>query len=392
MILLAKLPPSMDFLAHFICQGTEVLDLDVSKIRKSILLNWEQRSGGKQPHPQQAQKISAVKRGPNEPPFQQQQQEGSGRGRRNCRGNRAGRGRDPQVQPLQQEEEPAPSPGPSPPFVFGHIASPVYTPPPSIPSLLPWYPPQSQQATYPSFSVAHSLAKRLGVVPTVETVKRLEIPELSRDPRPLKKARIAPVDEEIVDIWGSKGEESVAGPSGTTQRLVTISPANNSADGFHLVIKNMKITNSPPSFTVSVQKGRRELYSLPCIFAAGINMNSLPSLSLGDENLTEAEWMLDSGASDHFTGDINDFVEYKAFTSPVSVQTETTTSRIEGAGTVILRVENELIRIYPVLYIPELHSRLFSLGQFHQAGLHSRGSAKELSVYEGENKFLSFYP
>jgi len=188
MILLAKLPPSMDFLAHFICQGTEVLDLNVGKIRKSMLLNWEQRSGGKQPRPQQAQKISAVKRGPNEPPFQQQQhpqqqqQEGSGRGRRNRRGNRAGRGRDPQVQPLQQEEEPAPSPGPSPPFVFGHIASPIYTPPPSIPSLPPWYPPQNQQATYPSFSVAHSLAKRLGVVPTVETVKGLEIPELSRDP------------------------------------------------------------------------------------------------------------------------------------------------------------------------------------------------------------------
>ena len=121
-------------------------------------------------------------------------------------------------------------------------------------------------------------------------------------------------------------------------------------------------------------------------------MNSLPSLSLGDENLTKAEWMLDSGASDHFTGDINDFVEYEAFTSPVSVQTATTTSRIEGAGTVILKVENELIRIYPVLYIPELHSRLFSLGQFHQAGLHSRGSAKELSVYEGEENFLSFHP
>ena len=66
--------------------------------------------------------------------------------------------------------------------------------------------------------MAHSLAKRLGVVPTTETVKRLEIPELSRDPRPLKRARIAPVDEEIVDIWGSEGEEeSVAGPSGTTQ-------------------------------------------------------------------------------------------------------------------------------------------------------------------------------
>ena len=88
MILLAKLPPSMDFLAHLICQENKILDLSVSKIRKQMMLNWEQRSGGKQPpRPQNTQKISAVKRGPNEPPFQQQQQEGSGRGRRNRRGN-----------------------------------------------------------------------------------------------------------------------------------------------------------------------------------------------------------------------------------------------------------------------------------------------------------------
>jgi len=401
MILLAKLPPSMDFLAHLICQEAEITDLLVAKIRKSMLLNWEQRSSGKQPpHQQPAQKISAIKRGLKEPPFQQQQQqEGSGRGRRNRQGNQAGRGRNPQAQPLQQEDEPAPSPGPSQPFTFGHgfIVSPAFVPPPPRPSLPPWYPPQNQQATYPSFLVAHNLAKRLGVIPSTKTVKCLEIPELTRDPRPLKKACKAPVDEEIVDIWGSDleedvvpQEEPVAEPSGTTQRCHDISELISQFTDHHVAIEDMK-TNSPPSFTTSVQKGRRELNSLPCILATETNYNSMPSSS-GDEKLTEAKWMLNSGASNHFTGEINDFVEYEAFTSPILVQTATTTSRIEGAGTVILQVKNELIRIYPVLYILELHSRLFSLGQFHQAGLHSRGSAKELSVYKGEDKFLSFHP
>jgi len=71
------------------------------------------------------------------------------------------------------------------------------------------------------------LAKRLGVVPSIETVKHLETFEMTKDPRPLKKAKRTPTDEEMVDIWGSDFEEELvptedtAGPSGTTQRLVT---------------------------------------------------------------------------------------------------------------------------------------------------------------------------
>jgi len=80
----------------------------------------------------------------------------------------------------------------------------------------------------------------------------------------------------MVDIWGSDVEEELvpiedtAGPSGTTQRLVTISLANNGADDDHLTVTKSRITSSPPSFTMSVQKGRREHSNyIPCIFAMG---------------------------------------------------------------------------------------------------------------------------
>jgi len=95
MMLLSKLPPSMDAIAQLMCQENDIKKITILVIRRAILMSWEQRSGTKNQPWQNAQKLSAVKRGPNKPPFQQRQQqqgEGSGaRGKRNQRGNRSRR-------------------------------------------------------------------------------------------------------------------------------------------------------------------------------------------------------------------------------------------------------------------------------------------------------------
>ena len=75
MLIMTKLPTSFDGLAQLFCQKEHIKTLDVADMRKTIGLAWEQRKGGKAPR-NQAQKLSAVKRGPNEPPFKQQQGEG----------------------------------------------------------------------------------------------------------------------------------------------------------------------------------------------------------------------------------------------------------------------------------------------------------------------------
>ena len=75
MLIMTKLPSSFDGLAQLFCQRDGVKSLDVANMRKTIGLAWEQRKGGKAPR-NQAQKLSAVKRGPNEPPFEQQQGDG----------------------------------------------------------------------------------------------------------------------------------------------------------------------------------------------------------------------------------------------------------------------------------------------------------------------------
>ena len=101
-------------------------------------------------------------------------------------------------------------------FQFGHIVSPTVLFPPLLPS-----------SFYPSFNKALSLARRIGVTPTTQTLKRLENIKCPSDPQPLKKRSPPKEDEVSLDWSGNEDdvdvfmEESVvAGPSGTTQRYV----------------------------------------------------------------------------------------------------------------------------------------------------------------------------
>ena len=55
--------------------------------------------------------------------------------------------------------------------------------------------------------------------------------------------------------------------------------------------------------------------------------NKFACVSLDDNSASE--WMLDSGASMHFTFDIEDFVDYQAI-APIPVKTATTVTSITG--------------------------------------------------------------
>ena len=380
MLIMTKLPSSFDGLAQLFCQKEHVKTLDVANMHKTIGLAWEQRKGGKAPQ-NQAQKLSAVKRGPNEPPFEQQQGDGQ-RGGRRRRGNRAGRGRNQQgpgnqAQPVQQHQPqagPSQQPPPAPPaptldtFQFGHIASPAVSFPPLPPS-----------SFYPSFNKALSLARRIGVTPTTQTLKRLEGVERPSDPRPLKKRSPPKEDEVSLDWSGNEDdvdvfmeESAVAGPSGTTHRYVCTKETISGSDVSTVTRKYRNITK----------------YLVP-------NTSSLVCCPLSvNEDHFEATWMLDSGASCHFTNNINNFVDYEENVGPERVvRTANSSTSIAGRGTVIFTVNNERIRLYPVFYIPDLNDRLLSLGQFHRSGLSLRGDARAIVLYnDNDEVFLLFYP
>ena len=167
-------------------------------------------------------------------------------------------------------------------------------------------------------------------------------------------------------------ESAVAGPSGTPHRYVSKQKANNLTDVTAVARKYHSITKylAPKS------------YSFVC---CPLHVN---------EDQSEACWMLDSGASCHFTNDINDFVEYeeKVGTEQV-VRTANGSTSITGKGTVIFTVNGECIRLSPIYYIPDLNDHLLLLRQFHQSRLSLRGSACSIVLYNGNNEeFLMFYP
>ena len=105
------------------------------------------------------------------------------------------------------------------------------------------------------------------------------------------------------------------------------------------------------------------------------------------------EWLADSGASMHFTFDINDFVEYQELTQKIPVSTANSSSQIVGKGTVVLLLQNgESIRIFPVYYTPDLTVRLLSLGVFMQMGFHIAGTREYIAVMQKTKPFLLFHP
>jgi len=105
------------------------------------------------------------------------------------------------------------------------------------------------------------------------------------------------------------------------------------------------------------------------------------------------EWILDSGASLHFTWNIDDFVEFQSIDKQ-PLKTANGQSQMEGVGTILLSIDETVVRVYPVYYVPDLTCRLLSLGQFLKTGLITVGNSEHITLLneQDENIFLSFRP
>ena len=66
-----------------------------------------------------------------------------------------------------------------------------------------------------------------------------------------------------------------------------------------------------------------------------VNPSKVQSSEKHEEDFSDM-WLLDSGASSHFTSDIKDFVEYHDFPSPHYTQTANGKAPIIGHGTVLI--------------------------------------------------------
>ena len=110
--------------------------------------------------------------------------------------------------------------------------------------------------------------------------------------------------------------------------------------------------------------------------------------------MNRVDWILDSGASLHFTGDMNDFIKYTPLEKNITANTATSANtQIIGKGTVMMAVEGSqhMVRIAPVFYVPDLSMRLLSLGVFLRGGLQLNGNTERISLLQdGVMIFASF--
>jgi hypothetical protein len=96
------------------------------------------------------------------------------------------------------------------------------------------------------------------------------------------------------------------------------------------------------------------------------------------------DWVLDSGASEHYTNNRQDLVDFEFLDSEEKVLTASTLVPVVGKGTVFLSAtvngKAHPIRIYPVFYCPQFKTRLLSLGMFLQNGHKIRGDGEKLAL------------
>ncbi|PIL35012.1 hypothetical protein GSI_02799 [Ganoderma sinense ZZ0214-1] len=202
MILLSKLPSAMDPIIQVYTSGltatqtTPAVQLvTFDEVRNRVIMYWEQRQGRHQQKPRDsANKISAVKRKLQDPTFRQQQcpqgqqqhqqrpygqqhqqQRPQGQQQQGHHGRRGGRGRSQQHQGAHQHAH------------IAHVADtfPVITkgemdtlPQSRDPRALLHKPVRAETGAnhqYPALRHAFTLAKELGVEPTTERIRKLEM-------------------------------------------------------------------------------------------------------------------------------------------------------------------------------------------------------------------------
>ena len=102
--------------------------------------------------------------------------------------------------------------------------------------------------------------------------------------------------------------------------------------------------------------------------------------------LQGAFWLLDSGASHHFTGNRDDFADYQALDYKLYAKTANSKAEIVGVGTVLLCTvncngEEAIVTLAQVLHMPSANARLISMGKFFTSGYSICGNKSGLQLY-----------
>jgi len=424
MIILCKLPPTMEVVAQILSQTSpdEIKNLKPEGIIKAATLSFEQKGAthgsGKGP---QANKLSAVKRKPADPKFtqQQQQQQGgsnggvSGNAPAQEQGGRTRRGGKKARAHCKNAQQAAFATyvhydGPEPtvnPHALAHTPSATNFSPPTF------------NNTIKDFDLAH----RLGVEPSCQTIRTLDhivltasasLDQPEASPSSLKRPRleehITMYEEDAISLRDDEpiAHELFADDEFNEINVMVLDRYNATSMAMDAEASLFRQVPSARMLTDTDMLPLHVLYT-PALYIASSNYNmschvlrnayicscsnnarcaGCKGKMVDDSELSGAFWLLDSGASRHFTGDIGDFASYNALKRAHYAKTANGVVLIAGIGTVLLRCldhnsgDEKVITLTQVLHMPGATGHLISMGEMLQRNYRVTGDKRGISL------------
>ena len=265
-------------------------------------------------------------------------------------------------------------------------------------------------STYPSFNSAIDLARRLEVRPSIETLKTLEMAELAKEQRDPRKrprtetnylrgrtqgleARITAAPpkekddelEEVVSLGGTEDEEMPDFGSGDIYGDPSFEgPYNQGDDDGDIEIAELAgiaYWQVPPTSLVMCRSNSSQTDVDKSPVCNTMLISCCSHNTCEPHNMETKDWMIDSGVSLHFTGEIDDFIDYTEMDHKFGVNTANSSATVVGKGTIILMLDSgSAIRLQPVYYVPGLTSRLLSMGTFLAQGFQAIGTQSFIRI------------
>ena len=283
--------------------------------------------------------------------------------------------------------------------------------------------PPLANSPYPPFNRALALAQHLGVKPSIETIKTLKMAEIAKArkeeearPNQRPRANTPPIELPRGGALGQKGspkgkerakDDEVVSLYSDDETMAEVDPQDEEkVDYGDLDTQDYNLDGELANLT-SIYNDYWQVQSPETNQGTDLLLQQLDTLLVScniscfpcshecdcETNEPTKEWILDSGASLHFTNDVDNFIDYEVLEGNNIVRTANSVAQMIGKGTVLLALATgEVVRVYPVYHIPSLTCGLLSMGTFLQNGLKVLGSSQKISLEERSNPFLTFVP
>ena len=161
-----------------------------------------------------------------------------------------------------------------------------------------------------------------------------------------------------------------------------------------------KGVSSQPNMYVACTSNKLRIGDVYDRVLISVNKNSIVNCA-NCQKESAIKFIADTGASDTFTNNLNDFVTFKKMTGSIQTVDDSSSLGITGYGTVFIKhkvlingVESMVTsKLSPVYYAPGMAYRLMSIGSFLQKGYLLHGDKRKMTIRKPNGtSVMEFHP